>query len=47
MMVPAKVKRSTMAAQIRGSVKVLVQPENSSVLDPDLSHPTSQPSSIC
>lgn len=27
MMLPAKVSRSTMAAQRRGSVKVLVQPE--------------------
>ena len=31
MMVPLKVSRSTMAAQSRGSVKVLVQPENDSL----------------
>ena len=31
MMVPLKVSRSTMAAQRRGSVKVLVQPENDSL----------------
>ncbi len=30
MMVPLNVKRSTMAAQSRGSTKVLVQPENDS-----------------
>ena len=30
MMVPLKVRRSTIAAQRRGSVKVLVQPENDS-----------------
>jgi hypothetical protein len=29
---PAKVSRSTMAAHSRGSVKVLVQPENGSLL---------------
>ncbi len=29
---PAKVSRSTMAAQSRGSVKVLVQPEKGSLL---------------
>ena len=31
MMLPPKVSRSTMAAQSRGSVKVLVQPENGSL----------------
>lgn len=30
MMVPLKVRRSTIAAQSRGSVKVLVQPANDS-----------------
>lgn len=32
MMLPAKVSRSTIAAQSRGSVKVLVQPEKDSLL---------------
>jgi hypothetical protein len=32
MICPAKVRRSTMVAQRRGSVKVLVQPENASLL---------------
>ena len=32
MMFPPKVRRSTMAAQSRGSVKVLVQPLNESLL---------------
>jgi hypothetical protein len=31
-MLPAKVSRSTIAAQSRGSVNVLVQPENDSLL---------------
>jgi len=31
MMVPLNVSRSTIAAQSRGSVKVLVQPENDSL----------------
>lgn len=33
MICPANVRRSTMAAQRRGSVKVLVQPEKGSLLD--------------
>jgi hypothetical protein len=40
MMLPPKVSRSTIAAHSRGSVKVLVQPENDSleVADPEPGH---------
>ena|GEM_PF-4936819 len=46
MMLPANVKRSTMAAHSRGSVKVLVQPEKDSLLAMAGQHALSHPGCV-